>query len=368
MKNIIILGGGISGLALLWYLKKAYRDTVSITLLEKTSRVGGWIQSIKKEGFLFEQGPHSFRGGSQGIATLQLVEELGLHNQIITANPSAQQRFLYLDKQLQKVPAHFFSLLFSPLTRKLFLNLLMEWRMPRGVTEDESIHSFFSRRVGKEVVETFLDPLVTGIYAGSIHNLSAKSCFPKLFEWERHYGSLTKGAFINRFSKRNEVVSPFIKKMKREKLFSFKDGMEVLPQTLALLLKDHIFTHHDVSSMQLSSKNAQLELTNGKKMHADLVYSTLPASALASLLRPHNSEISKLLNSISYESIAVVSLGYKQRLLPLQGFGYLIPSKENENILGMVWDSCIFPQQAKWPEETRLTVMIGGLGWITFQH
>lgn len=360
MKNIVILGGGISGLALLWYLKKRLKNAASIILLEKSSRVGGWIRTIQKEGFLFEQGPHSYRGGIQGRATLQLIEELGLQEEVITANPVASQRFLYLNKQLQQLPNTIFSFLFSPLTRNLILNLAREWRIPPGVAVDESIYSFFSRRIGKEAVETFLDPLTSGIYAGNIHELSARSCFSILFEWERQYGSLLKGFFMSRFSKNEIATTSFIKKMEKKGLFSFKNGMEVLPKTLTNRLKEHILTEHEVNHMHFNSQNIELKLTNGKILNADRVYSALPPAELSSLLRLHYPQSAEFLRSIPSASIATINLGYKQKILSREGFGYLVPSKEKESILGMIWDSSIFPQQAGWSQETRLTAMIGG--------
>lgn len=358
MKNIVVLGGGISGLALLWYLKKHYGNAANLILLEKNARVGGLIHTVKKEGFLFEHGPRSCRTRGQGIATLQLVEELNLQDQLIVASRSAHQRFLYHDKHLQKIPNNLFSLTWSPLTRSMISKLLWEWRIPPSTAEDESIHSFFSRRLGSDITNIFLDALTSGIYAGNIHELSIRSCFPQLFQWEREHGSLWKGAWISWLSKNQQKMSPYVKKMRKAKLFSFKEGMETLPKTLATRLATHIYTNHAVTGMQFLANGIELQLANGEIWKADEVYSTLPARALAPIIYPHHRQAGELLNSITAASVAVVSLGYNKNLLPLKGFGYLIPSMENENILGMVWDSCVFPEQNVLSEETRLTVMI----------
>lgn len=355
MKKIVILGGGISGLSALWNLKKKYGDHVSITLLEKTERLGGLIQTVKKDGFLFERGPHSFRTKG-GRATLQLIEELSLEDEIIPASPQAQRRFLYVDKKLQEIPTNFLSMLFSPLTRRLLPKLLMEWTVSKGLDKDESIYSFFSRRFGKEITETFVDPLISGIYAGNMHQLSVKSCFPQFFQWERQSGSITKGALLCKFSKKPDKTSSFIKKMKKVSLFSFKEGMETLPRTLAKRLETHILTNHEVFGLNFSPKKIHLQV-NGKIFEADEVVSTLPPQALASLIQPHHCKAAKILMHIPSMSIAVVGLGYKQKVLSLEGFGYLIPSKEKENILGMIWDSSVFPENIN--EKTQLTVMIG---------
>ena len=366
MKNIVILGGGITGLSLLWNLKKHHGKNASIALLEKTSRVGGWIRTLNKDGFLFERGPRSCRTNGYGKATLQLIEELGLQDQVIAADASAHQRFLYLDKRLQKVPSGFISALFSPLTRKIIPGLINEWRVPASNKEDESIHAFFTRRFGLEITNTFVDALTTGIYAGNVHDLSVKSCFPQFFKWEQQHGSLIKGALFGSFFSKKETPSLFVKKMNTASLFSFKEGMETLPKALAHHLKNHILTDHEVTGLHFHARGVELRLVNGKIIEADQVYSTLPANALSSLIRPHHRQAAELLDSITASSVAVVSLGYRQKVLSHSGFGYLVPSKEKENILGMVWDSCVFPEQAEYNEETRLTVMIGGTRMLDF--
>lgn len=361
MQTIVVLGGGISGLSLLWYLKKKHGAHASLKLIEKNSRVGGWIQSVQKEGFLFERGPRSCRVRGHGSATLELIEELGIQDQVIAASPSACQRYLYLNQRLQKIPSHPLSFLFSPLTRAILPKILLEWKISPGTDEDESIHHFFARRFGLEIVDNFIDPLTSGIYAGDAHNLSMRSCFPHLFQWEREYGSILKGAIFKFFSKKDKATSPFIKKMKKAHLFSFKNGMETLPKELAKRLENHILTDHEVIGMQFNTDFIELRLKNGSTFKAEQVYSTLPAQALSSLIRPHNCEVANLLNTMTATSVASVSLGYKRKLMTPEGFGYLVPSKEKENILGVVWDSCVFPQQGSQSDGTRLTVMIGGV-------
>src|SRR5262245_13844398 len=98
-RHVVILGAGISGLSCAWHLKKQYKNDIHITLLEKSGRVGGLIRTVHSNGFLFEQGPHSCRGDG-GEATLQLLEELGLQDQIIYANPESNARYVYHNNML----------------------------------------------------------------------------------------------------------------------------------------------------------------------------------------------------------------------------------------------------------------------------
>jgi oxygen-dependent protoporphyrinogen oxidase len=223
-EHFVILGGGISGLALAWYLKKKYQETIHLTIIEKSSRAGGWIRSIQQQGFLFEEGPRSCRTKGAGIATLELIEELGLENEVIAASPHAKKRYLYTGKQLRCLPQGIISSLFSPLTRGILPALWKEWRKAPEKCEDESIYDFFARRFSPEIAEQFIDPMVAGIYAGDIRQLSLRSCFPQLHRWEQEYGSLTKGMFFDR-SRSKEIHSPFVQAMKSAPIFSFKNGM-----------------------------------------------------------------------------------------------------------------------------------------------
>lgn len=358
MKKIVILGGGISGLSLLWYLKKKYDKDADIKLLEKTSRVGGWIRTIRKEGFLFEKGPRSCRTNGQGKATLRLIEELGLQKQVIQADVSAHHRYLYYQQHLQKIPSSLHAFLFSGLTRKLIPSLLKECFVPKSNDEDESVHNFFSRRFSREVADVFADSMTLGIYACDSRKLSIKSCFPSMYAWEQQYGSLLKGAIRSWLGKSQEDPSLYIRKMQKTTLISFKEGMEYLPRILGQRLEESILLNHEVKGFKFHKGGIELQLKDGKIFHADQVYSTLPAYVLSHLIQPHHPETSQLLSHPS-SSVAVVNIGYKRQVLPHKGFGYLVPSLEKEPILGMVWDSCVFPQQNASPEETRLTVMIG---------
>lgn len=344
-RHIVILGAGISGLALGWFLKRNFGSKIKLSILEKTSRVGGWIQSVEKGNFLFDLGPRSCRSCGNGAATLRLIEELNLQDQVIKGDPLANKRYLYTQQQLRQLPSNFFSMLFSPLGRGILPALYRDWRTTSGNFEDESIYDFMVRRFSKELAEQFMDPLVSGIYAGDIHQLSLRSCFPQLHEWEQYYGSVVRGAISDR---------------KKTMLFSFQKGMETLPLCLEKRLLAEIQLNSEAVGLDFIENGVKVMLADGGLLHADHLYSTISAEALAPLIKPHHTELSQTLAGISSTSVAVVNMGYKKRVLQKSGFGYLVPSREKENILGVVWDSCVFPQQNRQEEETRLTVMLGG--------
>lgn len=348
-KSIVILGAGITGLATAWFLKQKGH---SVTLIEKNERAGGWIKTLQQDGFLFEQGPRSCRPKGHGVATLQLVEALGLQDQIITGNTAAKKRYLWTDGALQQFPTSLWGFFYSPLTRDLPLAVLREWWRPKGEGSDESIHAFISRRFSPEIAERLADPMVSGIYSGDIKKLSMKACFPRQWEWEQQHGSLVQGALARKSSVEG---SPFLQKMQKESLFSFKEGMETLPKALTKALEDSLRLGAEVVELRETNGGIEVILDGGEKLFAEHVVSTLPSYALAKIV---NSSLGTLLEGIPYASITAINLGYNSQLFDREGFGYLIPSREREDILGVVWDSSAFPEQNSSPEETRLTVFM----------
>lgn len=337
-RQIVILGAGISGLTAAWKIQRRLGAEASITLIEKSPRVGGWIQSLQKEEFLFEQGPRSCRSHGTGAATLQLIEELGLQNQVIIAEPPARFRYLYTAGALRRLPHNLISFLFSPLMKGVIPALWHEWLSPPK-EGDESIYDFFSRRFSPQLAQQFIDPLVTGIYAGDIRQLSIQSCFPVLYSWVQQHGSVLRGSLFHKKERRQ--ISPFVRKIGRSPLFSLQGGMESLTRALVDQLQAVIRFNSAAKEFSYEGDGAVVTLESGERIWADHLISTLPSREL------------------HYASVAVINVGYRKSVLRQKGFGYLIPSKEQESILGCVWDSSVFPSQNR-QDSTVLSVMMGG--------
>ena len=354
--HIVILGAGISGLATAWFLKRFLGPEVRLTIVEK-DRIGGWIQTFQKESFLFEQGPRSCRTKGSGHETLALVEALGIQDQVLVPPRDARHRYIYGPQGLQRLPSHLWEIPFNPLTRGWLKALWRDLRMPKCQTDDESIQAFFSRRIGQLWVENLIDPFISGIYAGDCTRLSLKSCFPLFDRWEQQRGSLLMGAWHHQAS--HKFQSSFIQSICRFPLFSFKQGMETLPRALAQSLNDCLFTKQKAVNLSFNVTGIEIELENGERLAADHVISTLPTFALGSLLSNYPVLTTKL-NELCYATVVAVNIGFNASVLPLKGFGYLVPSKMRLPILGCIWDSSLFPQQNFEDHQTRLTMMMGG--------
>lgn len=299
--KIIILGGGITGLSAAYFLKKQNHE---ITLFEKQNRLGGWIQTTNENGFRFEKGPRTFRLG-HSPHLLQLIQELKLP--LIYSDPAAAKRYLWHKGKLRSM-SYFLPMLIPHFLREPFI---------AKSSHDESIYDFASRRFSPKIANTLFDPLTLGIYGGDIRKLSVRACFPALVKWEQEKGSVLLGAFS----------SP----KKAKGLFSIQGGMQRLIDSLEKELQINI--HLNSEARQISATEV---LVNSQIHTADKVISALPPEG-------------------PKQSIWVVNLAFKGPVLPKKGFGYLVPSEEKEAILGVIFDSCIFPEEG---QNTLLTVMV----------
>ncbi len=361
MKQITIIGGGISGLTLAWLLVQKRIPELKITLCEATNRVGGWIRSERVSGFLFEEGPRSLRTHGSGRYTLSLVESLGLAGELISPPLTSRRRYIYTKGHLKRLPDSLGSILnWSP---TLFKALWKDLTAQIATNPEESVSEFVSRRFGNDLLDYLFDPLISGIYAGDPAQLSVQAAFPKLVEWEKH-GSLVKGMWRSLKEPYKSLSSPLIERWQKVPLWSLRQGLESLPRRLEEALREagvEIKLNTPIVKLFPDVKGTQIITAIGERWHSDLVYAAMQPSLIPNLLEETIKTMAQPLRNLPSASVAIVNLGYKQKLLPYEGFGHLIPSVEQDPVLGIVWDSSLFPQQNSFPKETRLTVMMGGV-------
>ncbi len=356
-KKIVIIGGGISGLTRAYFLTK---KGIDVTLLESRNVVGGSMRTINKDGYLIDLGPNS------GLETTplikQMVDELGLSNQFVYANEVGNNRYILKNGNLLTLPTSAGAFLKSKLfSTKAKLRLMAEPFI--GKSDDgyyQSISEFVSRRLGSEFLDYAIDPFVSGVYAGDPAKLSVKSAFPKLYRLEELYGGLIKGMIKGAKERktRNEESK------QSAKMFSFKDGMQALPNAIAEYLGERVKLNSSVESVTKSGNGYKVSFNvNGvpAEIESDEVISAVPAYIAAKLFDKIDHDLASHLNAIHYPTVMVVYLGYDKLKIrrELDGFGFLIPSKEKQNFLGAIWSSTIFPNRApKW--KAGFTIFVGG--------
>ncbi|KAI5092536.1 protoporphyrinogen oxidase, partial [Silurus meridionalis] len=381
-KCVAVLGGGVGGLSACYYLSKSPHVS-KVVLLEATASFGGWINTTRREdGAVFEHGPRGVRpAGAVGRNTLHMLSDLGLEHEILPVphhHVASKNRFIFMNGELHKLPSSLSGLLKTvpPFSSPIILRVMKEVLVKKGKLEDESVHSFVSRRFGSELADIAVDCLCRGVFGGDSRKLSMRSCFPPLHTAEQNWGSVLLGMLLGGEGAGSDARAGLVQRARTESWaqWSLRRGMQTLPDALqeALRGREGVEIHHSAPIRTLSyiAGAWEIQVEGGATVKADHVISALPASVLASLLPPDARLLSHHLREINAANIGLVNLEYEGSVLPVSGFGHLIPSSEDSGLLGVVYDSVPFPQHNRKGEPTtRMTVMMGG-AWFeeTFGH
>lgn len=355
MPHIGIIGAGIAGLTAAYHLQQG-NDDISIRVLEATDRPGGVIGSHQSNGFLVEKGPNSLRPTP---LLEEIITDLSLERDRVWANELANKRYIVRDGHPTPVPTSVRSFLTSDLfSTRAKLRLLVEPFISRPTRRDsdERLTDFTRRRLGSEVLQYGVAPFVGGVFAGDPAKLSAQHSFQRLVEWEDEYGSLFWGAIRSRNEQTTADDTP-------SGLFSFRNGLEQLPQRLAETLGDRITYNVPVTDLRHDGTQwiVDTSVTETNPYTFDAVISTVPLHAFRRMTVETAVDTSAV-EAVSYPPVHIVALGYQQSAVehPLDGFGILVPPVEDRfDILGSLFSSTLFPDRA--PEDHVLfTTFVGG--------
>jgi oxygen-dependent protoporphyrinogen oxidase len=358
LKSVAIIGAGITGLTAAFYLK---RNGIPVTVYEASGRVGGVIQSLRKDGYLAEFGPNTLLETSSKIS--QLVRDAGLQSRRLDPDPKAEARYVVRYQRPIAMPAKPLGFFTTDLfTLKAKLAVVREpFIKPRRDGVEESIAQFVVRRFNQEFLDHAIDALVAGIYAGDPHKLSVTHAFPKLKALEDNYGSMIKGQLFGgrERKKRGEVAKD------RAPKFSFDEGLQVLPDGLAAQLGDAVRLNTAVSKLKQTSEGWTVTSTSlageAENEHSAVIYAGT-AFKLAQLKIESDKSVNLApLSEIRYPPVASVVLSFRREDVahPCEGFGMLIPRVEGFKILGTIFSSSLFPNRAPAGHHT-LTSYIGG--------
>mmetsp|Transcript_7257 Transcript_7257/g.18040 ORF Transcript_7257/g.18040 Transcript_7257/m.18040 type:complete len:477 (-) Transcript_7257:1240-2670(-) len=363
--SAVIIGGGVTGLSIAHRLITKGAGRINVTLLEGSNRVGGWVSSQRSNGILYEEGPRSLRVAGSGHVTLKLIGELGIEDRIVPADNMSNVRYLWLNGRRQALPSGLLSAITNPLAPNFAMAIMREPFASLSADKDESMHSFFKRRMGSFIADKVITAVVSGVWAGDARQLSIKSCMPPLAEMEARSGSLVLDGVYGIFDKKRppRPTPPpehVTKHLKGASVFSFQDGIQTLTDELYSRVKDSVKLSTRVSSVAAKAGGGvNVTLEGGGQIHADHVFSAVDAQTLSRLVRDVDKESADALGSIQPTSLAVIGLAYKaEGSGKLGGFGHLVCQGEQSDALGVVYDSDNFPTQSAGVR--RLTVMAGG--------
>ena len=346
-KTIAIVGGGISGLALLHCLVEKYQldAGVDIFLLEKNAQVGGTIRTLSQDGVLFETGPNGFIGSSP--QTLKFLEDIGLRERIVPASQTAKRRYICRQNRLYALPLRPKELLtFSLLKKRDKLAILAEVFKKGKPDPSESVYAFAKRHFNDNIAELLFDPFVSGVFAGDIRQLNLQAAFPKLYEMEKEYGSILKGYQQTRDKKAG--------------LQSLQNGMGMVTEQMYKKYPSRIFLSETVESMEYHQRDLFIH-TNRRDMRVDRLFIAAPAYAAARMVDRIDQLLAESLQKISYAPLVVIGVVFNKEewIRPVEGFGYLKPSTDHQEVLGVLFEDQIFSSRAP-ADKSVFRVMIGG--------
>lgn len=362
MPRVVIVGGGISGLALAYRLEQC-APGVEVIVVEQRARLGGTIGTELRDGFQVEIGPNGFLDNKP--FAIALCREVGLGARLLAASEAARRnRYLFLDGRLRLLPNSLVSFLISDVLswRSRFLLLAERFRPPRRAGGDESIDAFVRRRVGRDLAETLADAFVTGIHAGDPKLLSVRAALPRLASLEREYGSVLRGMAITARQRRIEARSRDEAVPTSGRMWSFREGVSLLIETLRERLRFAPVTGVAVRTVRRLANNGWRVQSDGRDgWDAETVVLACPAHAQAVMVADEDAELAAAIDGIAYNRVAVVALGYRAADVPcsLDGFGYLSPQHQRRDVLGVQWCSSIFPGRTP-PGMVLLRAMCGG--------
>ncbi len=359
MARVVVIGGGMSGLSLGFFLKDMSPGW-EVQVLEAEDRPGGKAWTVEQHGYLVERGVNGVLDNKP--STLELAKLLGLSP--LRSFDASRKRFVVLNGRLVKLPEGPGDFMKTPLLSPLGkLRVMAEYFVPRGdLSKDESLAQFAIRRLGKQAFMRLIDPMATGIYAGDPHKLSLRACFPRIYELERDYGGLLKAMMrLKKEAKKKGKDGPGAGP--GGTLTSFPKGMSQLAQQVAKALGKGFRPGQRVRSIEPDRKGTGwlVHTQQGESIQCSHLVLACPAKQVSDLLRPLSKEAAGLLDRIYYPPVAVVAIGVKKDAVSrsLDGFGFLCPGSERRKILGCLWDSSIFSGRA--PEgRALLRVLVGG--------
>lgn len=350
-KKVAIIGAGITGLASAYYFKH-YNPDIDVTIFEASGRSGGKIQTYRKDGYTIELGPESYLG-RKTIMT-DIAKDLGLEQDLITNETG--QSYIFAKNKLYPIPGG--SIMGIPTDIKPFLKTrlispigklrasLDLIKPPIQMEDDISVGNFFRQRLGNEILENLIEPLMGGIYGTDIDQLSLMSTFPSFKEKEEAYGSLIKG-----------MQHEKAERVKQRQLYpgapkgQFKQFRHGLSSFIEALAKDvqnkgvHIRYHSSVTDIHLNKHDYEV-VTDNTNESFDALLVTTPHQTFMKWFS--HDEAFKYFNHMDSTSVATVVFAFDEKDIEntYDGTGFVIARTSETDITACTWTS------KKWPFTT----------------
>ena len=347
-RRIVIIGGGIGGLACAWRLAQRMPGA-RITVLDAGPTLGGALRTRRDErGLILELGPDSIlRSKPAGLA---LIRDLGLEEALEGTDPAARSSLIARDTKLLPVPEGLY--LMAPGRLWPFLwSRLVSWRgklrmlkdllIPTGTGEDETLGAFVRRRLGREALDRIAQPLISGIYTADPEKLSLQATMPQFLQMEHDHGSLLL-AMRKRMRDQHTAAAAG----PRYGLFvTLRGGLQTLIDTLVTRLPAAGVELRAATTATGVERHAdgtwRIALAEDGELTADAVVIAGPAWAAGALLRDADPALSHLCAGIPYAGVATINLVFKREQIPTMpaAAGFVVPAIEGRSLVACTFSS-----------------------------
>ncbi len=353
--DVVIIGAGLTGLTAAFYLSRA---GINVAVIDKETKAGGVIQTKQSNGFTYETGPNTGVIGNEEV--VDLFQQLKGSCELEIADPKAKRRLIWKQGQWHDLtggPKAVFTPLF---TWKDKFRTIGEPFRKKGNNPDENLSSFVIRRLGKSILDYAVDPFVSGVYAGDPERLIPRYALPKLYNLEQEYGSLIKGNL-----KKKAIFKAQREAGVTKDVFSTKGGLHQLIEALVHKVgSENIFleAQNTVVKQTKESFKTKFNITEEKfSFRSNNVISTVGSYALPKLIPFVDKQLYDSISNLNYAKVTQVTVGYKHwEGGDIKAFGGLVPSKEEKDILGILYTSSFFNERAP-KKGALLSVFMGGL-------
>lgn len=368
-RHIVIVGGGISGLAAAYRLHrraKAEGMPLRLTVVERERRWGGKILTVRENGFVIEGGPDNFV--TVKPQALRLCEELGLAHRLLPTNPQARRVFILWQGKLRLLPHGF--LTFTPDLKGLWQTDLLSWRgklrMMLGIAlpkprwdDDVNVGTFLRYYLGKEMTERVVAPLIAGVYGGDANALSARATLPILWQLAHRYRNLLWASLLRSLQRRSQP--PIANYQSPSFFMTLQNGLGEMTEAILSSLHDvNLINGRTVVELRPNDNGYVVVLDEGGRLNTNAIIVATPADAVAELLRPHDEMLAKELVAIPHADAVTVSLALDRGQVthPLNGSGFLVAKSKDGTgdgrretgkerlLMACTWTSSKFPPRA----------------------
>jgi len=357
MMRIAIIGAGITGLAAahrIGELAAARESPVEVTILERGTRTGGPLKTIRRDGFVIETGADSIL--TEKPAAADLARRLGLEHDLVPTREQFRRTYVVHNGKLVDIPEGF-SLLapthLEPVMKSSLFSAEGKRRIaiepsipPRTETDDESLAAFVTRRLGPEVLDRVAQPLAGGIYTADPARLSMAATMPRFVEMEKRYGSLIRG--LQEAEKTRAGKTAATSGARWSLFLSLRGGMGSLVDALTTRLSKSLRLGAEVAEVSKRDGGWSIALADGARIDADAVICAVPAFAATRFLKGADRSLAELLNKIEYASAATLNMAFHDNDFPNppNAFGFVVPIIEHRKIIAGSFSSLKFEGRA----------------------